>query len=270
MVYRTLKNLDRLYGGISGSCWLCLQFGYLGNYFRNQKDTFSSICTHTARSIILYIVCIMSFIWRTGVTSTTPPGLSDTGLLIIRIFMTVVLGIGVLYGLLIMTTFQQFVNMDKEWKRRIDTLIEEIAVQNTDYPDLDDRQYPPPHWHPDRSARYQRPTPSRYYQPSFSGGYPRNTPPSSPAYAQPIIVPLPPGSPHSAPSNNSSSINRPGPNQPAPQPDSWVPQPSLGGTTSAPNSGAPAPQPDSWVPQPSFSGTASAPNSGATPLVVQS
>ena len=90
---------------------------------------------------------------------------------------------------------------------------------------------------------YQRPTPSRYYQPS-SGGYPQNTiyftPPSSPAYSQPTIVPLPPGSPPSAPSNDASTINPPGPNQPAPQPDSWVPQ-SLGSTTSAPNPGATPP-----------------------------
>ena len=90
------------------------------------KDSRSSICTHSVRSILLYIVCIMSFIWRTGVTSTTPPGLSDTGLLVIRIFMTVVLGIGVLYGFLIMTTFKRYgLVMDKAWKQRIDEWIEE-------------------------------------------------------------------------------------------------------------------------------------------------
>ena len=212
------------------------------------KDSYSSICTHMVRSIILFIVCIMSFTWRTGVTSTTPPGLSNTGLLVIRIVMSVVLGIGVLYGILIMTTFQRYGQvMDKEWKRRIDEWIETEATRNLniDHSYLDNGQYPPPHRHPDRSARYQQPTPSRYYQPSFGGGYPQNTlyftPPSSPAYVQPTIVPLPPGSPHSAPSNDASTINRPGPNQPAPQPDSWVPQPSLGGTTSDPNPGATPP-----------------------------
>ena len=212
------------------------------------KDSYSSICTHMVRSIILFIVCIMSFTWRTGVTSTTPPGLSNTGLLVIRIVMSVVLGIGVLYGILIMTTFQRYGQiMDKEWKRRIDEWIEAEATRNLniDRSYLDNGQYPPPHRHPDRSARYQQPTPSRYYQPSFGGGYPQNTlyftPPSSPAYVQPTIVPLPPGSPHSAPSNDASTINPPGPNQLAPQPDSWVPQPSLGGTTSAPNPGATPP-----------------------------
>jgi hypothetical protein len=196
----------------------------------------------------------MSFIWRTGVTSTTPPGLSNTGLLVIRIVMTVVLGIGVLYGLLIMTTFQRYgMVMDKAWKQRIDEWIAEKAGDPYAYSDLDDGPYRPRHRR--RSRRYHRHSPSRYYrdQPSYGGRYPRDTiiiPPlsrsttpssrsyPSPAYAQPTIIQLPPGSPHSAPSTKSddeSTINRPGPNQPAPQPDSRVPQPSLGGTTSAAN-----------------------------------
>ena len=171
----------------------------------------------------------MSFIWRTGVTSTTPAGLSDTGLLVIRIVMSVVLGIGVLYGLLIMTTFRRYgMVMDNAWKQRIKEWTAEKAGGNIDsytYPDT-------PHWYRGRSGRYHRPSPSGYYQ-----RYPRDTTytrmsrsttPSSksypsPPYAQPIIVPLPPGSPHSTPSTKSddqSTINRPGPNQPAPQPDS--------------------------------------------------
>ena len=209
-----------------------------------MKNSQSSICTHAVRSIILYIACIMSFVWRAGVTTTTPPGLSDTGLLVIRIVMSVVLGIGVLYGLLIMTTFKRYgMVMDKAWKQRIDEWIAEKAGGNLDsyaYPDT-------PNWYPGRSGRYQRPTPSPYYQPY--GRYPedatyiiprssRSSTPSSkyrsPKYARPIIVPLPPGSPHSTPSTKSddaSTINRPRPNQSAPRRDSRVPQPSLGGPT---------------------------------------
>ena len=197
----------------------------------------------------------MSFVWRAGVTSTTPPGSSDTCLLVMRIVMTVVLGIGVLYGLLIMNTFQRYGKvMDKAWKLRIDEWIAEKIAGN--YPALDDAPYPPPHWHPDPSARYQRPH-SRYFQP-FGGRHPRNTiyvPPSprstpspklytyAPTYAPTTTVPLP-GSPHSAPSSNSddaSTINRPRPNQPAPQPEPQVPQPLLSGITSTPNSGATPP-----------------------------
>ena len=196
------------------------------------KDSQPSIYTYSIRSIILYIACIMSFIWRTGVTSTTPPGLSDTGLLAIRIVMTVVLGIGVLYGLLIMTTFQRYGRvMDKAWKQRIDEWIEEKA--NGSSYGLDDQPYP--QYYPGRSARHRRRThsPLRYYYGDVNGRYPRNTyapgyypsssrsstPPKSygyPAYP-PIIIPLSRST--SSKSDDSTTINRHGPNQPAPQLD---------------------------------------------------
>ena len=91
------------------------------------KDSYSSIYTHTVRSILLLIVCIMSLIWRRGATSTTPPGLSDTGLLVIRIVMTVVPGIGfMLYGSLILATFKQYGRvMDEKWMLRVDGWFED-------------------------------------------------------------------------------------------------------------------------------------------------
>jgi hypothetical protein len=178
------------------------------------------------------------------VTSTTPPGLSDTGLLVIRIVMTVVLGIGVLYGILIMTTFQRYgMVMDKAWKHRIDDWIDEKATGKIDsYAQLppDDRPYYHRHY-PDRSARYQRSrhSPSRYYRSSFDDVYPGNSyarahvhvppspsssgsadaPPINRAYAPPIIIPRSPHSTSSSRSADAPPINRPGPNQPSPQLD---------------------------------------------------
>ena len=107
---------------------------------------------------MLYIACIMSFVWRSGVTSTTPPGLSDTGLLVLRIFITVVLGMGVLYGFLIMTTFQRYGTvMDKAWKQRIDKWIKEEA-EPFPQPPQDKPSYPF-HWsYPNRATMYQPPT----------------------------------------------------------------------------------------------------------------
>jgi hypothetical protein len=59
--------------------------------------------------------------------------------------MTVVLGIGVLYGILIITTFQRYGTvMDKAWKQRIDKWIEEKATGKVDsyaQPTPDDRPY---------------------------------------------------------------------------------------------------------------------------------
>ena len=61
--------------------------------------------------------------------STAPPGLSDTGLLAIRIAATVVLGIALLFWILVMTTFQRYGTvMDKAWKQRTDKWIEEKAT----------------------------------------------------------------------------------------------------------------------------------------------
>ena len=231
------------------------------------KDSQSSIFTQSVRSIVLYIVCIMSFIWRTGVTSTTPPGLSNTGLLIIRIVMSVVLGIGILYGLLIMTTFKRYgMVMDKAWKQRIDEWVAEKTAGNMDsyaYPTMDDRPYSPPHRHTGRSSRYRRRSHSQHYQPSSGDRYnaeyippsPHSSTPSyksytyapGPVHVPPTIIQLPPGSPHSAPSTKSddaSTITRPLPNKPVSQPDSRVPQSSLGGTTSAAKPEATHPTPN--------------------------
>ena len=78
---------------------------------------------------MLYIACIMSFVWRTSAQDTNPPGdLSKGGLLAVRIVITVVLGLGMLYGWLILSTFSRYGEaMDKAWKQRIDGWLEEKA-----------------------------------------------------------------------------------------------------------------------------------------------
>lgn len=100
----------------------------------------------------------MSFVWRSGVTSTTPPGLSDTRLLTIRIFITIILGLGVLYGLLIINTFQRYgAVMDKAWKQRIDKWIQEKSTGSTE--PYSQPLYPSHRPYPDRyqSPIYDRP-----------------------------------------------------------------------------------------------------------------
>ena len=106
----------------------------------------------------------MSFVWRSGVTGNTSPDiLSDTGLLAIRIVMTLVLGIGMFYGFLIMTTFRRYGTvMDIAWKQRIDTWLEEKAT--TYYPSYGS--------YPEGSRMYQ-PSTTTYY-PSY-GSYPESS-----------------------------------------------------------------------------------------------
>jgi hypothetical protein len=157
---------------------------------------------------MLYIACIMSFVWRSGVTSTTPPGLSDTGLLVLRIFITVVLGVGVLYGFLIMTTFQRYGTvMDKAWKQRIDKWIEEKA-EPFPQPPLDKPSYPS-HWsYPNRSTMYQPPT-FNYplYRPPFGDANDTYAPPYAPrTYASSPYM-NPKGSPRSTSNDTLTKVN---------------------------------------------------------------
>ena len=86
--------------------------------------------------------------------TTTPPGLSDTGLLAIRIILTVVLGIGLLYGFLILRTFRRYgVVMDRAWQKRIDEWVQGKATEPPESPFI-----PPVEGDP-QSRRY----PSMYY-----------------------------------------------------------------------------------------------------------
>jgi len=70
------------------------------------------------RSIIWYIACVMAFIWRTGTGNTVLTSSHDA--LWPRIVLTVVLGVGVLYFILIMTTFRRYGDiMDRAWRARV-------------------------------------------------------------------------------------------------------------------------------------------------------
>jgi hypothetical protein len=157
----------------------------------------------------------MSFIWRSsGVAITvTDPGLCDTGLLVIRIFMMVVLRIGVLYCSLILITFNRYgVVMDtkwKLWKHHINEWIDEITTGNKGLfvqPALDDLLYLLSHFSfPDCSSYYY---PSPYYCHSYSDvndKHPQNIN-SCPAT---IVVHSPQRSPSKA-----KNTSRPGHNQP--------------------------------------------------------
>ncbi|TFK25135.1 hypothetical protein FA15DRAFT_591189, partial [Coprinopsis marcescibilis] len=59
-------------------------------------------------SLILYICCIMSFLWRTHTHSSEPEPISDQLLLAIRVLISTLLGFGVIYGALIITTFRKY------------------------------------------------------------------------------------------------------------------------------------------------------------------
>ncbi|KAF8882521.1 hypothetical protein CPB84DRAFT_1686669, partial [Gymnopilus junonius] len=78
-------------------------------------------------SIFLYTACIMSFIWRTSPQDDGSNSiiLSPMELLITRALLSSLLGIGIVYGLLILDTFSRYgVAMDRTWQRRIDEWVD--------------------------------------------------------------------------------------------------------------------------------------------------
>ncbi|KAF4610747.1 hypothetical protein D9613_006571 [Agrocybe pediades] len=85
-------------------------------------------------AIISYIACIMSFIWLTTPQGDVPAiALSPTAIFAVRVCITGVLGLGVLYGALILDTFSRYGDvMDRTWKERIEGWVaEKMEKQST-------------------------------------------------------------------------------------------------------------------------------------------
>jgi len=75
----------------------------------------------SSRSIVLYIACILSFVWRAGTTNHERTYvLSPRAELGIRITFSVVFGLGVVYFVLVIRTFWQYGDaMDKSLKAKV-------------------------------------------------------------------------------------------------------------------------------------------------------
>jgi hypothetical protein len=69
----------------------------------------------------MYIVCIMSFVWRTGTTDDANRGpMTPEDALAFRIIVTAVLSLGLIYFTLIASTLRRYGEMmDQAWQRRI-------------------------------------------------------------------------------------------------------------------------------------------------------
>ncbi|PPQ72920.1 hypothetical protein CVT24_000194 [Panaeolus cyanescens] len=82
-----------------------------------------------AWSIILYIVCIMSYVWRTGTDiDTTREPFTASQALAPRIVVSVVLFLGLVYLLKITTTLRRYgAIMDRAWQVRLQDWLEELC-----------------------------------------------------------------------------------------------------------------------------------------------
>lgn len=77
----------------------------------------------------MFLMCIVSFTWRTSPVRTEPPPVpSDGSLLAVRLVLTLVIVLAVGYGILVLMTFSRYgEEMDQAWKRRIKGWLKERA-----------------------------------------------------------------------------------------------------------------------------------------------
>ena len=76
---------------------------------------------NTTRSIILYITCTMSLIWRGGTAADTNRSpMTQNQALAGRVSLTVLLAIGIIYLILVILTLRHFGDqMDEAWQQRL-------------------------------------------------------------------------------------------------------------------------------------------------------
>ena len=96
---------------------------------------------------MLYIAYIMSFVWRSSAQGTNPLGnLSKEGLLVIRIAVTFVLGLGMLCGWLILSTFSQYTQLTlqrtKQGFQGDDSKIIRHALRTASFDGLSTKEFP--------------------------------------------------------------------------------------------------------------------------------
>jgi hypothetical protein len=81
-------------------------------------------------SLLLFLLCIMSFVWRASPSASEPRSPPpDCVLLAIRTLLSLILAVGFSYGVLIISTFRRYGEpMDQAWKERVDGWLEEHAI----------------------------------------------------------------------------------------------------------------------------------------------
>ncbi|KAJ7605342.1 hypothetical protein FB45DRAFT_1144654 [Roridomyces roridus] len=103
-----------------------------------------------AWAMILFFVCIMSFVWLTGSTnSPTDVVLSPRAALGVRVALTAVFSLGLVYFVLIVETFHRYGDpLDREWMRRVNEWSREVWATPYVYGQTAPPPPPPPPMQP--------------------------------------------------------------------------------------------------------------------------
>jgi len=133
----------------------------------------------SSRSIILYIACILSFVWRAGTTNHERTFvLSPRAELGIRIAFSAVFGLGVVYFALVIKTFWQYGDaLDKSFKAKVDLWAKERMSDKASYRS---RHTPPTLWTPPLGLAWDLPSGPHY--PPFGQAWGPHYPPFGQAW----------------------------------------------------------------------------------------
>ena len=125
----------------------------------------------------------MAFVWRTGFPekdasdpSQTPTPVAEKHMMIMRGVVSAILALGLIYGILIVSTFQRYgQRMDRAWRTRIDGWIEEkAAIEEEDRKCAGEYGYQPPNQTYPASGQPQAPPLASYRPPGEGAGQPQH------------------------------------------------------------------------------------------------
>ncbi|KAH6887207.1 hypothetical protein BKA70DRAFT_1122979 [Coprinopsis sp. MPI-PUGE-AT-0042] len=116
--YTALASLICALMSLLYGCMYIIRFGTMRKPYKaavwaleakkSGMSIFWNVWVPMYRSLILYIYCITSFLWRTTTFEAEPYPLSRSQLLAIRILITSLLLLGIIYGSLIIATFARY------------------------------------------------------------------------------------------------------------------------------------------------------------------
>ncbi|KAJ7609062.1 hypothetical protein FB45DRAFT_945265 [Roridomyces roridus] len=125
-------------------------YSFFSGHFYSMRTQEAQKSTTSIWAMILFFVCIMSFVWLTGSTnSPTDVVLSPRAALGVRIALTAVFSLGLIYFVLIVQTFHRYGDpLDREWMRRVNEWSREVWATPYVYGQTAPPPPPPPPMQP--------------------------------------------------------------------------------------------------------------------------